>query len=126
VWVGWTLDDEDGDEVDDGSLSLSVEPKHGVLIEAAGGDTDCDHDWTAEGEGGCSENPGVWSTGGTSMTFATHCTKCGLRRVEVSTGSQKNPGDHDTVQYTAAKNWCAEHQCDECDECAGGASDDDD
>jgi hypothetical protein len=69
------------------------------LIAAAGGDTSCDHDWSAEGEGGCSENPGVWSTGGTSMVFHTHCTHCGLIRIERSTGSQRNPGEHDTVEY---------------------------
>jgi hypothetical protein len=66
------------------------------------GDSPDDHDWTAEGEGGCDENPGVWSTGGTSMMFRTHCRACGLRRTEHTTGYQRNPGDHDTVEYEAA------------------------
>lgn len=101
--VRWELLDGDGDEVDSGCVEVEIEPDHDALIAAAGGDVECEHEWTAEGEGGCDENPGVWSTGGTSMTFATHCTKCGLHRVEHHTGSQRNPGEHDTVTYSVLK-----------------------
>lgn len=69
-----------------------------------------DHDWTAEGEGGCDQNPGVWSTGGTSFVSFTHCRKCGLRRIERTTGCQKNPGEHDTVEYFMPDSWCVECQ----------------
>lgn len=114
VSTWWALTDEDGEEIETGTLDVEIEPDHDVLISAAGGDTECDHDWTAEGEGGCTENPGVWSTGGTSMIFATHCRKCGLHRVEHSTGSQRNPGEHDTWTYEQPSNWCAECEHEEC------------
>lgn len=100
--------DEDGDVIDRRSVEVEIEPNHEALIEAAVGrwdrDSICgtdpdDHDWTSEGEGGCDENPGVWSTGGTSMTFTWHCRVCGLHRTEYVTGSQHNPGEHDTVVY---------------------------
>lgn len=82
-------------------VMVEIEPDHDALIRAAGGDTDCDHEWvaTCEIEGGCRENPGVWSNGGTSMTFRTHCACCGLKRTERRTGSQRNRGEHDTVSY---------------------------
>lgn len=105
VDVSWTQYGPDGDEMYEGDYTVDIEVDHASLIAAAartaeicGTDPD-DHDWTSEGEGGCTENPGVWSTGGTSMTFASHCRKCGLHRTEHHTGSQRNPGEHDTVEY---------------------------
>lgn len=115
VRVWWELMDEDGDEVDRGSEDVDVEPDHSSLIRAAGGSADCDHDWTAEGEGGLKENPGVWSVGGTAMVFHTHCRHCGLKRIERSTGSQRNPGEHDTVRYEQPDSWCEECQSEECE-----------
>jgi hypothetical protein len=105
--VYWRILDPDGEEIDYGTETVEVEPDHESLIKAAVGryDDDCcgfspdDHDWTSEGEGGCTENPGVWSHGGTMMSFASHCRECGLRRYEVRLGSQRNPGEHDTVKY---------------------------
>jgi len=73
-----------------------------------------EHDWTSEGEGGLNDNPGVWSTGGTSMMFSTHCRHCGMRRTECTTGSQYDPGDCDTTEYEPALDWCAECQSEEC------------
>jgi hypothetical protein len=104
ISVGWTVTDEDGDEVDSGWETVEVEADHSSLISAAADDRSCgddpdDHDWTSDGEGGLRENPGVWATGGTSMVFHSHCRRCGLHRVERSTGSQRNPGEHDTVEY---------------------------
>lgn len=115
IEAGWTLFDGDEDEIDSGLITVEIEPDHDALIRAAGGDPDCDHDWTAEGEGGCDENPGVWSTGGTSFTFASHCRLCGLHRTEHTCGSQRNPGERDTTSYTQPSNWCAECQCEECE-----------
>jgi len=66
--------------------------------EGCGSDPD-DHDWTSAGEGGLDENPGVWSTGGTSMVFKSHCRQCGLHRTESHCGSQRNPGEGDAVSY---------------------------
>lgn len=103
--ASWWLYDSKDNEIDSGSIEVDIEPNHERLIEQAaytddicGTDPD-DHDWTSEGEGGCDENPGVWSVGGTSMVFKSHCRKCGLHRTECSTGSQRNPGEHDTVEY---------------------------
>jgi hypothetical protein len=114
ISVYWTLY-EDGDEIDSGFETVDIEPNHDALIKAAGGDTDCDHDWTSEGEGGLDENPGVWSTGGTSMTFRSHCRTCGLKRTEHHTGSQRNPGEHDTVEYEQPDSWCPECEHEECE-----------
>ena len=106
--VRWTLYDEDGDELDEGCHTVEIEPDHEALIHAACydgyrvagcGTSPDDHDWTGEGEGGCDENPGVWGHGGTAISVSTHCRRCGLHRTEHHTGSQRNPGEHDTVEY---------------------------
>lgn len=97
------------------TINVEIEPDHDALIRVAGGNTDCDHDWTSQGEGGCDSNPGVWSCGGTKMTFARHCRHCGLHKVEMHCGSQRNPGEHDTVTYTQPEQWCAECESEECD-----------
>lgn len=106
IAVCWQLLDADGDEIDTGTCEVEIAPNHRALIRAAVprgadhcGDDPDDHSWTREGEGGCTENPGVWATGGTSMEFHAHCRDCGLRRVNRVTGSQRNPGEHDTVSY---------------------------
>ena len=98
---------ENKDEETVWSGSIDVPPDHEYLIRMATQDYDgeiCgtdpeDHDWTSEGEGGCDENPGVWSTGGTSTAYRSHCRTCGLQRYETLTGSQYNPNESDTVQY---------------------------
>lgn len=99
--------DEDDDLSGDlyGEVEVDIEPDHsGKIREAVGdaeicGDEPDDHEWTSDGEGGVKENPGVWSTGGTSMTFDSHCRRCGLHRHEKTIGSQRNPSDHDAVEY---------------------------
>lgn len=66
---------------------------------------DCDegqeHDWSSPHEvvGGLEENPGVWSTGGTTMVFKTVCSRCGCVKIETDYGVQRNPGACDTVEY---------------------------
>lgn len=122
---GETLTDDDGEEVG-GGVEVAIEPDHAAKIKAAcggrhtaeserccGTDPD-DHDWTGEGEGGLRENPGVWSVGGTAMVFKAHCRVCGLHRTERSTGSQRNPGEHDTVEYEMPESWREECQGEEC------------
>jgi hypothetical protein len=96
------------------TINVEIEPDHDALIRSAGGNPDCDHEWTSEGEGGCDSNPGVWSCGGTTMKFASHCRHCGLHRVEIHHGSQRNPDDHDTVTYTQPDEWCGECESAEC------------
>ena len=101
----WDMYDDNDDIIESGGTTVEVEPDHKALIEAAGGDVHCSHKWSNEGEGGCDQNPGVWSTGGTGMTIATHCEKCGLRRVEHYAGSQRNPGEpSSTYTYVAPEN----------------------
>lgn len=110
VSVGLTLEDADS-EWDEECVEVAIEPDHATLIaravpsgaECCGTDPD-DHEWTAsvDVEGGLRENPGVWSTGGTSLVIRTHCAHCGLRRREQLTGAQRNPGEHDTVSYSWA------------------------
>lgn len=100
VSAWWTLTDEDGEEVADGSVTVEIPADEDALIPSTEcGDSVDDHDWTSEGCGGLEENPGVWPTGGTSMMFKTRCSCCGLIRIEKTTGSQRNPGEHDTVEF---------------------------
>ncbi len=95
---------------------IEVEPDHAALVREAGGDPDCDHDWTSSVavEGGCAENPGVWSVGGTAMVFREHCRLCGLRRRKHYVSSHRSPGEIATVEYTQPDHWCAECQREEC------------
>ncbi len=99
ISVNWWLFDDEGVEIKSGTEDVQIDPDHKALTLAAGGNPECEHDWSSEGEGGCTENPGVWSTGGTTMVYSSHCTLCGLHRVETQYGSQRNPEQHDTVQY---------------------------
>jgi len=66
------------------------------------GTEDDDHDWTSPFDivGGCRDNPGVWSKGGTRMVFAYVCSRCGLRKTVDHAGEQRNPGElEETVEY---------------------------
>lgn len=95
----WCAHDRDYD------VSITTdEPDEPDCPEAA------EHDWTSEYEGGCRENPGVWSTGGTSMLFVSHCRHCGMERREVSRGMRRNPGERDSITYSEpGADWVAEH-----------------
>jgi len=59
------------------------------------------HEWDNPHDvvGGLKENPGVWSLGGTTLVFKSVCIHCGLIKREVCYGSQRNPGQCDTVEY---------------------------
>lgn len=127
VVVSWQILDPDGDEHACGEVAIDIPPDHEALIRRAVGSSSSaqagccgldpdDHEWTSEGEGGCDSNPGVWSLGGTSMSFACHCRDCGLRRADYSTGSQCNPDDHDMVEYEMPSKWCVTCQSDDHDD----------
>lgn len=104
VTVSWEATDAAGTEIARGSFELEGHTKEPECPEADA------HDWTSEYEGGCTENPGVWSTGGTSMLFVSHCRHCGMERREHRTGPQHNPGECDTAQYSDPDpEWVAEH-----------------
>jgi len=113
VRIYWALYDADGDEVDSGLHTTTVEPNHEALIDDVIAETigrygtqanqilECDHQWvsTYDREGGCKENPGVWSLGGTTLVFNEHCEKCSLERTITRYGSQRNPEQADEVKY---------------------------
>ena len=66
--------------------------------------SEAEHDWRAPHSvvGGLSENPGVWSTGGTTTTHVRVCAHCGMYRDETCHGAQRNPGQLDTTEYRQA------------------------
>jgi hypothetical protein len=81
--------DEDGDDIGD-SHDLSVE----VVREPAA--PECadkhHHEWESpEWLGGCSQNPGVWSCGGTQIESKSVCRHCGCYQLYVS---ESTPGQH--------------------------------
>ena len=80
-------------------VTVEIPANEEALMRQAGANPDCEHEFTHEGEGGCKENPGVWSIGGTAFSFRSHCRHCGLVRREISVGAQRNPGEHDTVTF---------------------------
>lgn len=96
VRVSYEIESDDGDSgIYRYTATLAVDED--ALIAEAGGDPDCAHEWT--GKGGCTQNPGVWSTGGTSFLFREHCAHCGIVKETVSHGLQRNPDESDTVRY---------------------------
>lgn len=106
IGYDWEVTDLVGSLIASGSDVHEIESDHEALIHAVMGDDGCGddpdaHDWTSEGEGGCEENPGCWSTGGTKMVFQSHCRQCGLHRTEHHMGSQRNPGECDSTEYSA-------------------------
>ena len=61
------------------------------------------HRWTSAGMGGCSENPGVWSLGGTAYATAERCAHCGTVRNTYIPGSQERAqGKRMRVTYLPA------------------------
>lgn len=66
--------------------------------------TEDEHDWCNPHEvvGGLDSNPGVWSKGGTTIVAREVCRHCGCYRTTTNYGSQRNPGQCDTVEYDAA------------------------
>jgi hypothetical protein len=95
---GW-VEVSDGEDEDRADVSWSRDADEDLLIHAALGYYSeyarCDHDWTSDHDlvGGLDSNPGVWSLGGTAMSFTTACRSCGLRRHEHRSGPQRNPGE---------------------------------
>jgi len=79
---------------------VDIPPDEYTLMLRAGADMTCEHEWTSAGEGGCTENPGVWALGGTTIRISDHCQHCGLQRTRTLLGSQRNPGEHDTVSFS--------------------------
>lgn len=78
-----------------------------------------EHDWRTPHHlvGGIKENPGVWSLGGTKMSFEECCSNCGVYKQELHYGSQRNPDEEDTATYSDADEaslaWIEENKQDE-------------
>jgi hypothetical protein len=60
-----------------------------------------EHEWVRPHElvGGCTQNPGVWSLGGTKLKQKSVCENCGMYKVEIWHGNQRNPDEVDEVEY---------------------------
>lgn len=93
--------DEDGNEVGNAEyieVEVGEDPPEPDCTSEEG------HDWQYPFEcvGGIKENPGVWSGGGTTMIYKECCARCGAYKKTVMFGSQRNPGQCDTVEYLDA------------------------
>lgn len=106
IQVRWRVTEIDGEPSDlAGSITVDVAPDIGHLIRAATrgyetcGRAEEDHEWTYEGEGGLVENPGVWQYKATGVVECSHCRRCGLHRTRKSIGTERNPGEHDSVEF---------------------------
>ncbi len=107
--VEWENQDED-----EGEEESEREPEEPDCID------DDEHDWQRPIEvvGGCNENPGVYSLGGTTMTFTDVCARCGKYRTVTDRGSQRNPGEaEEETEYRDADetslSWIKENQDEE-------------
>lgn len=100
---------EDGSESDSDTVEAGPEPE---APECADGH---DHEFeNPEWLVGCSENPGVWSTGGTAMTEKTVCKHCGCYQYVRHSGAQKNPGQlSEKVTYEEADERSLEYVAEE-------------
>lgn len=89
------FDDEPIGDMDEIEVECGEEPPE---PDCADGE---EHEWESPHElvGGLTENPGVWSTGGTTYVTKTVCKNCGIYRTETEYGSQRNPQQCDQVEY---------------------------
>lgn len=94
ISYSWEVKDEEDDIIEEGSGEIEGSIEEPPCNEKS------EHEWTSEFEGGCSENSGCWSLGGTTMLFVSHCKNCGMEKKETTLGLQYNPGECDTVEYS--------------------------
>lgn len=94
------LDDEGEEtgEVEFVAVECGEDEPEPCCVDEAG------HDWQSPHEvvGGSDSNPGVWSVGGTAIEVKHCCSRCGRYRRETAYGSQRNPGQCDSVEYLPA------------------------
>jgi hypothetical protein len=94
-WHGSHDDDECGEDCCDVTICEDVELEPECRRK---------HAWSPKGMGGCAANPGVWSIGGTAFEYRDACTHCGVVRVIVRLGCQRNPGQCDSVRFELEDN----------------------
>ena len=89
------FDDEPIGDMDEIEVECGEEPPE---PDCADGE---EHEWESPHElvGGLTENPGVWSTGGTTYVTKTVCKNCGIYRTETEYGSQRKPQQCDKIEY---------------------------
>jgi hypothetical protein len=70
---------------------------------------ECGHEWerTADIEGGCDTNPGVWGGPGDRLYIHEHCAKCGLQRRRVLEGGETAELEYSYDPEVAKKVWGA-------------------
>lgn len=94
VPADWPMEDitDDQQENDCSGSHYDEEPKCAI---GGGTDDDTGHEWRQPYSvvGGCRENPGFWSGGGTIIISKSVCARCGQHRTVTDNGDQRNPGD---------------------------------
>jgi hypothetical protein len=92
--LGLTVGDIDEDATLSGE-EYGCSGKYSDELPECEADENGEHDWQSEYEvvGGCRENPGVWSNGGTSMSYVFCCAKCGCYKHKNDPGFQRNAGE---------------------------------
>lgn len=90
--------DEETGEVEWIEVECGSDPPEPECTDESG------HDWQSPYPvvGGIDSNPGVWSTGGTTIVTKECCSHCGVYRIQTAYGSQRNPGQCDAVEYEDA------------------------
>lgn len=103
--VDGLINDEATGDQDAADCSGSHSDEEPECTSEGPGDDDGGHDWRSPYSllGGLRENPGVWGRGGTTTETKTVCACCGKYRTETHAGSQRNPGDAESVvEYSDA------------------------
>lgn len=106
----WVLDLDDPDAVEYGcQVTWTNEPDPPACVDGT-----TEHDWQhPEWLGGCSENPGVWSLGGSQISSVAVCADCGAYQRYVSeTTPGQHPAEPEQTTYEEADErslrWCGE------------------
>jgi len=117
-------EDGNGQSAKSGAGSLSIRAWR-VCLDIDGDESECDSEWhdidypvdhekmirSVAGDNSCGDSPddhfwideedGVRGHGGTATSVRMRCRDCGLRRLEYSAGSQRNPGQaSESVEYS--------------------------
>lgn len=101
LWVDYSVESEDGEESDSGTLAIHPE------------EPDCDdggsHDWQQPYEivGGIEENPGVWGSGG-GVKIVECCMKCGCQKAIDTWATRPDTGEQGMKSISYAEGYYAD------------------